>query len=91
MPRATSLAPSPFSRWMISCSYHVVLVLFVNLLSVAAHGLLPGYREEHHDTQIYIRKPDLIMSVGVKTQWTIPAMFLFSSVSKRVFCASVLF
>ena len=51
MPRVPSLAPSPFFRWIISCSYHVVLAPFVNLLSVAVHGLLPEDRKELRDTQ----------------------------------------
>ena len=82
MHRATSLAPSPFSRWMISYSYHVVLVPFVNLLSVAVHELLPGDRKEHHDIKIYIRRPDNYVALREN-------MFPFLSVSKRVFWASV--
>lgn len=72
MPHATSLAPSPFSRWMISCCYHAGVVPFVNLLSVAAHGLLPGRKKELHDTQIYMHRPDLIIYVSLREKHSGP-------------------
>lgn len=51
------LAPSPFSHWMISCTYRVVLFLSVSLLLAAVHGLLPGEQQELCDNQIYIHRP----------------------------------